>query len=205
MVVLLVITPDHDPVFSLVLLEDGFESTTNSTAVEALQSQLRGNIGMVRVLTFYHGLGLLSIDFYLISSCSANQLVWLNIDGKDLRVLKNIYWEQEAAVRVDNNISQYRPICRGVRQDCMFSTDLFKCSEIILRNIENHEGIIAGGHNINNLKYTVDTVIIADSEEKMQTILTTVTEESEKKRLQLNAKKIECMKISKKELYLNAT
>lgn len=124
-------------------------------------------------------------------------LAGLYIDGKDLRVLRNIYWEQEAAIRVDNDISQYRPICRGVRQGCVFSPDLFNIySEKILRNIENHEGISVGGHNINNLRYADDTVLIADSEEKLQKILTTVTDESEKKGLQLNAKKTECMVIS---------
>ena len=71
---------------------------------------------------------------------------------------------------------------------------------MILRNIENQEGVNVGGHNINNLRYADDTVLIADSEDKLQRILTTVAEESEKKGLQLNAKKTECMVISKKSV-----
>ena len=125
-------------------------------------------------------------------------LLRLNCDGKDLRVIRNLYWEQEAAIRVDNDCSEYRPICRGVRQGCVFSPDLFNIySEMILRNIEQHEGVKVGGHNINNLRYADDTVLIADSEEKLQNILSTVTIESENKELQLNAKKTECMVISK--------
>ena len=113
-----------------------------------------------------------------------------NCDGKDLRVIRNLYWEQEAAIRVDNDCSEYRSICRGVRQGCVFSPDLFNIySEMILRNIEQHEGVRVGGHNINNLRYADDTVLIADSEEKLHNILTTVTSESENKGLQLNAKK----------------
>ena len=124
-------------------------------------------------------------------------LAGLHIDGRDLLVLTNLCWEQEAAIRVDNDISQCKPIRRGVRQGCVFSPDLFNLySEIILRNIENHEKIGVGGQKINNLRYADDTVLFADSEEKLQTILTTETEESEQLGLQLNAKKTECMVIS---------
>ena len=47
------------------------------------------------------------------------------------------------------------------------------------------------------MRYDDDTVLIADSEEKLQKILTTVARESENKGLQLNAKKTECMVVSK--------
>ena len=57
-----------------------------------------------------------------------------------------------------------------------------------------------GGQNINNLRYADDTVLIADSEEKLQSILTTVADESVKKGLQLNAKKTDCMVITKQKV-----
>merc|ERR1711867_84270 len=37
-----------------------------------------------------------------------NILTSLDIDGKDLRIIRNLYWEQEAAIRVDNDCSPYR-------------------------------------------------------------------------------------------------
>ncbi|GFS04325.1 LINE-1 reverse transcriptase [Elysia marginata] len=49
----------------------------------------------------------------------------LNIDGKDLRIIKNIYWEQKAAVRVEEETSSFQNIKRGVRQGCVLSPDLF--------------------------------------------------------------------------------
>ena len=39
-----------------------------------------------------------------------------NCDGEDLRVIRNLYWEQEATIRIDDDCSVYKPICRGVRQ-----------------------------------------------------------------------------------------
>ena len=44
------------------------------------------------------------------------QLKQLRVDGKDLRLIKNMYWEQAAAVRVDNDTSSFQKIKRGVRQ-----------------------------------------------------------------------------------------
>ena len=60
---------------------------------------------------------------------------------------------------------------------------------MILRNIKQQEGIRVRGNNINNLRYAEDTVLIADSDEKLQNTRTTVTVESESKGLHLNAKK----------------
>ena len=78
-----------------------------------------------------------------------NILQILNCDGRDLRVLRNLYWEQEAAKRVDNEYSEYKPICWEVRQGCISSPNLFNIySEMILRNKEQYEGIKVGGYNI---------------------------------------------------------
>ena len=79
------------------------------------------------------------------------ELTKLKIDRKDLRIIKNMYWEQTAAMRV-GEISAFQKIKRGVRQGCVLSPDLFSLySEIIMRNIEGQPGIRVGGHNINNL------------------------------------------------------
>ena len=62
----------------------------------------------------------------------------MNIDGKDLRIVRNIYWEQTAAMRIGNDLSAFHlDIKRGVRQGCVLSPDLFSIySEIIMRALE---------------------------------------------------------------------
>ena len=60
-------------------------------------------------------------------------------------------------------------------------------SEMIMRQIEEIEGLKTGGHNINNIRYADDTVLTADSEEKLQELLNKVEEESENKGLELNS------------------
>ena len=87
-----------------------------------------------------------------------------NCDGKDLRVVRNLYWVQEATIRIGDDCSVYRPMCRGVRQGCVFSPDLFNTySGMILQNIKHHEGVRVGGNMINYLRYADDKVLIADS------------------------------------------
>ena len=122
-----------------------------------------------------------------------------NIDAKDMRILINLYWEQLAAIRIENETSDYRPIKRGVRQGCVLSPDLYNLySEMILRNIDELNGVKVGGREINNLRYADDTVFIADSEQKLQSLLTTASVKSKERGLQLNATKTECMVVSKK-------
>ena len=125
----------------------------------------------------------------------------LDIDGKNLRVLRNLYWDKTAAVRVDGELSEYTNIKRGVRQGCVMLPDLFNLySEVILRNLDESEGLKANGENLNNLRYAADdTSLLAGSEEDLQRLLNIVVEESEKLGLSLNVKKTECMVVSKKK------
>ena len=49
------------------------------------------------------------------------------------------------------------------------------------------------GRNINNLRYADDTILMAESEEELKSLLTKVKEESEKAGLKLNIQKTKIM------------
>ena len=58
---------------------------------------------------------------------------------------------------------------------------------------EAQAGIKISGRNINNLRYADDTILMAESEEELKSLLMKVKEESEKAGLKLNIQKIKIM------------
>ena len=58
---------------------------------------------------------------------------------------------------------------------------------------ETQAGIKTAGRNINNLRYAHDTTLMAESEEKLKSLLMKVKEESEKVGLKLNIQKTKIM------------
>ena len=86
---------------------------------------------------------------------------------------------------------------KGVRQSCVLSPFLFNFyAEYIMRNAGHDEaqaGIKIAGRNINNLRYVDDTILMAESEEELKSLLMKQKEESEKAGLQLNIWKTKVM------------
>ena len=75
---------------------------------------------------------------------------------------------------------------------CLFNF----CAEHIMRNAgleEAQAGIKIAGRNINNLRYVDNTTLMAESEEKLKSLLMKVKEESEKVGLKLNIQKMKIM------------
>ena len=69
-------------------------------------------------------------------------------------------------------------------------------AEYIMRNTgleESQAGIKIAGRNINNLRYSDDTTLMAESEEELKSLLLKVKEESEKVGLKLNIQKTTIM------------
>lgn len=122
----------------------------------------------------------------------------LSIDGKDIQLIRNLYWNQEAAIRVEDILSAWIQISRGLRQGCVQSPDFFNLySEMILRTIIDMVGLKVGGVNFNNLRYADDTVLIATTEEQLQALLDQVVEASAEMGLTINCDKTKSMVVSK--------
>ena len=104
-------------------------------------------------------------------------------------LLRDLHASQEATVSTGDETTDWFQIGKGVCQGCILSPYLFNlhAAKYIMRNSgmdEAQAGIKIVGRNSNNLRYTDDTTIIAESEE-LKSLLMKVKEASEKIGLKL--------------------
>ena len=132
--------------------------------------------------------------------------VWITTNWKFLKdmgipghltcLLRNLYAGQETTVKTGHGTTDWFQIGKGVRQGCILSPCLFNLyAEYIMRNTgleEIQAEIKIAGRNINNLRYADDTILMAESEEELESLLK-VKEESEKVGLKLNIQKTKIM------------
>ena len=90
-------------------------------------------------------------------------------------LLRNLYAGQEATVRIGHGTTDWFQIGKGVCQGCILSPCLFNLhAEYIMRNAgldEAQAGIKIAGRNINNLRSSDDTTLMAESEEELMSLL----------------------------------
>ena len=110
-------------------------------------------------------------------------------------LLRNLYTGQEATVRTGHGTTDWFQIGKEVRQGCILSPCLFNLyAKYIMSNAgldEAQAGIKIARRNINNLRYTNDITLMAESEEELKSLL--IKEESEKVGLKLNIQKTKIM------------
>ena len=119
-----------------------------------------------------------------------------NTRPPDLPLEKSVC-RQEATVRTGHGKTDCFQIGKGVCQGCILSPCLFNFyAEYIMRNAgldEAQAGIKIAGRDINNLRYADDTTLMAESKEKLKSLLMKVKEESENIGLKLNIQKMKIM------------
>ena len=89
-------------------------------------------------------------------------------------LLRNLYSGREATDRTEHGTTNWLQIGKGVHQGCILSPCLFNLYvEFIMRNArldETQAGIKIAGRNINNLRNTDDTTLMAESEEELKSL-----------------------------------
>ena len=86
--------------------------------------------------------------------------------------MRNLYAGEEATVKTGHGTTDWFQIGEGVRQGCILSPCLLNFyAEYIMRNAGldvAQAGMKIAGRNINNLKYTDDTTLMAEIKEELK-------------------------------------
>ena len=126
------------------------------------------------------------IDYAKAFDCVDHNQLWkilkeMGIPDHLACLLRNIYASQEATVRTGHGTTDWFQIGKGVCRGCILPPCLFNLYAI-RRNARLEEaqaGIKIARRNINNLRYTDDNTLVAESEEELKRLLMKV-KESEK-------------------------
>ena len=112
-------------------------------------------------------------------------------------LLRNLYAGWEATVRTGHGATDWSQRGKGLHRGCILSPCLFNLyAEYIMRNTgleEVQAGIKIAGRNVNNLRYADNTILMAESEEELKSLLMQVKVESEEVGLKLNSQKTKIM------------
>ena len=142
------------------------------------------------------------IDYAKAFDCVDHYKLWkilqeMRIPDHLTCLLRNLYAHQEATVRTGHGTTDCFQFGKGVWQGCILSPCLFDLyADYIMRSAgldEAQAGIKISGRNINNLRYTDDTTLMAENEEELKSLLMKVKEESEKFGLKLSIQKTKIM------------
>lgn len=130
----------------------------------------------------------------------------IGLDSKDIRIIRDAYWNQKTKVKIDNEETEWIEIKRGVRQGCILSPILYNIysEEIVQEVLDNRkEGIKINGTVINNLRYADDMVLIATKSKDLQKLVEDVEKQSEVMGLSLNVKKTKIMCVNRISIKFN--
>ena len=120
------------------------------------------------------------IDYAKAFDCVDHNKLWkilqeMGIPGHLICLLRNLYAGQEATVRTGHGTTDWFQTGEGVLQGYILSPCLFNLyAEYIMQNAglkEAQAGIKIARRNINNLRYADDSTLMAESEEKLKSLL----------------------------------
>ena len=156
---------------------------------EEPEIKLPTSVGSEKKHEFQKSIYFCFTDYTKAFNCVDHNKLWKILQEMGLSdhltcLLRNLYAGQEATVRTGHGTTDWFQIRKGVCQGCILSPCLFNLhAEYIRQNArldEAQAGIKIARRSINNLRYLDDTILMAEREEELKSLLMKVKEESER-------------------------
>ena len=123
------------------------------------------------------------------------------VDWKDRRLIRNLYMNQKAVIKVMQEYSEESDMRREVRQGCCMSPLLFTiyAESMIMEAMEGlDEGIKVGGKLVRDVRFADDQGMVTGTEGGLQRITDNLSITAGKYGMKINIKKAKVIKMSKK-------
>ncbi len=134
----------------------------------------------------------LFIDFHKAFDSTSHSYLWealqkQGINGKCIRIIKNLYQGTRARVKTDKTGDSFNLEC-GVRQGDPFSPNLFNfILGEIFRGLEwEGKGIKIDGERLNNLRFANDVVLISENIKELEMLENKFVEKNLEAGLEVN-------------------
>ena len=124
----------------------------------------------------------------------------IGVDWRDRRLIMNLYMNQKAVIKIQQEVSDECEIGRGVRQGCCMSPLLFNiyAEAMMMEAMEGiEEGIKIGGKLLNDVRFADDQGMIAGSQNGLQTIMDRLNDTALTYCMRINIKKTKVMRVSR--------
>lgn len=149
------------------------------------------------------------IDYSKAFDCLNHEYVFQSlkeqgIESTYINIIKNIYKESEASIRLVST-GEVFPIERGVRQGDPLSTKLFTAVlEHMFRKLEwGHLGININGARLTHLRFADDLVTLEEDPKTLESMIQTLVDRSREAVLDINLNKTKIMTNSVSTVILN--
>jgi hypothetical protein len=141
------------------------------------------------------------IDFKKAFDMVQHSQVWLTMLDMGfpphlVQLLRSLYKQQLASVRINNHMSTWFTVKKGVRQGCNMSPSLFNilAEQVMRKALEGYRGgFRIGGKIINNLRYADDIVLIATTPGELLDLVSRVEEAGKLYNMLINTEKTKVM------------
>ena len=127
------------------------------------------------------------------------KLLSYNIKGKFFNIIRNIYTNDKACIKIRDQRTELFEINRGVRQGCVLSPLLFNIflSNFVKQVDLTNGKVKLGDTEIASLVWADDIVLLAESEDGLQQMLNVLQLYCHENKLEINTEKTKCMTFNK--------
>ena len=127
------------------------------------------------------------------------KLYSIGIKGKVFNIIRGIYTNDKAYLKVDGKITEAFPINQGVRQGCVLSPLLFNIflAELAKNLASDNGGFTTHNSKINSIFWADDIVLLCEDTIHLERMIKMTWEYCENNKLTINTKRTKCIIFNK--------